>query len=106
MSSSLAIALLVVATFLPFYVLHPVRVQRLRWLTLTHSVRWHTHHHSTGSGHVYQNRFKAFPVAEDDHGIARFQKSQVGGRRFVRKGPQRLGAQVAGLALAASAAAE
>jgi putative transposase len=39
----------------------------LRWLTLTHSVRWHKHYHSTGSGHVYQNRFKAFAVAEDDH---------------------------------------
>jgi REP-associated tyrosine transposase len=39
----------------------------LRWLTLTHSVRWHKHHHSTGSGHVYQNRFKAFAVAEDEH---------------------------------------
>jgi putative transposase len=39
----------------------------LRWLTLTHSVRWHKHHQSTGSGHLYQNRFKAFPVGEDDH---------------------------------------
>src|SRR5260370_4956552 len=38
----------------------------LRWLPLTHSVRWHSHYHSTGSGHVYQNRFKAFAVAEDD----------------------------------------
>src|SRR4249920_2347787 len=33
--SSLAIALLIVATFLPFHVLHPVRTMRLRWLTLT-----------------------------------------------------------------------
>jgi putative transposase len=39
----------------------------LRWLTLTHSVRWHKHYHSTGSGHVYQNRFKAFAVGEDEH---------------------------------------
>jgi putative transposase len=39
----------------------------LRWLTLTHSVRWHRHHHSTGTGHVYQNRFKAFPIQEDEH---------------------------------------
>jgi putative transposase len=39
----------------------------LRWLTLTHSVRWHKHYHSTGSGHVYQSRFKAFAVAEDEH---------------------------------------
>ncbi len=41
--------------------------QLLRWLTLTHSVRWHKHYHSTGSGHVYQNRFKAFPIEQDEH---------------------------------------
>src|SRR5215469_11852017 len=39
-ASSLAIAILIVATFLPFYVLHPVRVARLRWLTLTLMVAW------------------------------------------------------------------
>jgi phosphatidylcholine synthase len=38
--SSLAIALLIVATFLPFHVLHPVRTMRLRWLTLTLIVLW------------------------------------------------------------------
>jgi len=38
--SSLAIAILIVATFLPFYVLHPVRVQRFRWLTLTLMAAW------------------------------------------------------------------
>lgn len=38
--SSLAIALLIVATFLPFYVLHPVRVERLRRLTLTLMAVW------------------------------------------------------------------
>lgn len=38
--SSIAIALLIVATFLPFHVLHPVRVVRLRWLTLTLMVLW------------------------------------------------------------------
>ena len=25
------------------------------------------HRHSTGSGHVYQGRFKSFPVPEDEH---------------------------------------
>ena len=33
-ASSLAVLALIVATFLPFHVLHPVRVVRLRWLTL------------------------------------------------------------------------
>ena len=37
----------------------------LRWLTLPHSVRSQAHYHRTGSGHVYQNRFKAFAVEED-----------------------------------------
>jgi putative transposase len=37
------------------------------WLTLTHTQRWHAHRHSTGSGHVYQGRFKSFPVQENDH---------------------------------------
>jgi phosphatidylcholine synthase len=38
--SSLAILALIVATFLPFHVLHPVRTVRLRWLTLTLIVLW------------------------------------------------------------------
>lgn len=38
--SSLAIAILIVATFLPFHVVHPVRVVRLRWLTLTLMAVW------------------------------------------------------------------
>ena len=37
------------------------------WLTLTHTQRWHAHRHSTGSGHVYQGRFKSFPVEDDEH---------------------------------------
>jgi putative transposase len=39
----------------------------MAWLTLTHTHRWHAHRHSAGSGHVYQGRFKSFPVQEDDH---------------------------------------
>jgi len=38
--SSLAVIVLIVATFLPFYVLHPVRVARLRWLTLSLIAFW------------------------------------------------------------------
>jgi putative transposase len=37
------------------------------WLTLTHTQRWHAHRHSTGSGHLYQGRFKSFPVQDDAH---------------------------------------
>ena len=39
----------------------------LGWLTLTHTQRWHAHRHSAGTGHLYQGRFKSFPVQEDDH---------------------------------------
>ena len=35
------------------------------WLTLTHTQRWHAHRHSEGTGHVYQGRFKSFPVPSD-----------------------------------------
>ena len=37
------------------------------WLTLTHTQRWHAHYHNSGSGHLYQGRFKSFPVQEDEH---------------------------------------
>jgi phosphatidylcholine synthase len=38
--SSLAVLVLIFATFLPFHVIHPVRVKRLRWLTLTLITLW------------------------------------------------------------------
>src|SRR5581483_6433957 len=38
--SSLAVLVLIFATFLPFHVIHPVRVKRLRWLTLTLIAVW------------------------------------------------------------------
>lgn len=37
------------------------------WLTLTHTQRWHAHYHNIGSGHLYEGRFKSFPVQDDDH---------------------------------------
>jgi len=36
----------------------------LRWLTVTHTQRWHAHHHTSGTGSLYQGRFKSFPVQE------------------------------------------
>jgi REP element-mobilizing transposase RayT len=39
----------------------------MRWLTLTHTQRWHANHHTQGTGPLYQGRFKAFPVAKDEH---------------------------------------
>jgi len=39
----------------------------MRWLTVTHAKRWHAHSHSSGSGALYQGRFKSFPIQEDGH---------------------------------------
>jgi putative transposase len=39
----------------------------VRWLTHTHTMRWHAHYHTGGTGHLYQGRYKAFPVEGDDH---------------------------------------
>jgi len=38
-----------------------------RWLTHTHTMRWQAHDHTEGSGHLYQGRFKTFPIEADDH---------------------------------------
>src|SRR5215471_9208965 len=39
----------------------------LRWLTVTHTQRWHAHHHTSGTGPLYQGRFKSFPIQTDEH---------------------------------------
>ncbi len=39
----------------------------LRWVTVTHTQRWHAHHHTSGTGPLYQGRFKSFPVESDEH---------------------------------------
>lgn len=39
----------------------------LRWITVTHTQRWHAHRQSSGMGPVYQGRFKSFPVQTDEH---------------------------------------
>ena len=42
------------------FVLWPQRDEQLttflRWLTHTHTQRWHAHYHSAGTGHLYQGR--------------------------------------------------
>jgi putative transposase len=37
----------------------------MHWVLNTHVRRYHQHYHS--SGHIWQGRFKAFPIQEDDH---------------------------------------
>ncbi len=39
----------------------------MRWLTLTHAQRWKHAHNAVGHGHLYQGRFKSFPIQQDEH---------------------------------------
>ena len=55
----------------------------LAWVTLTHTQRWHAHRKTTGQGHVYQGRFKAFPVQGDEYFLAVC--------RYVERNPLRAG---------------
>ena len=39
----------------------------MRWLGVTHVRRHYAHYHLTDGGHMYQGRFKSFPVQDDSH---------------------------------------
>ncbi len=39
----------------------------MRWLTMTHAQRWHAFRHSAGTGHLYQGRYKSFPIQDEGH---------------------------------------
>ena len=52
-------------------------------LTITHVRRWLEHRHAVGSGHVYQGRYKSFPVEADEHLFALL--------RYVERNPLRAG---------------
>jgi len=39
----------------------------MRWVTLTHTQRYHGSHGTAGMGHLYQGRYKSFPVQNDGH---------------------------------------
>lgn len=53
------------------FVVRPETDQQLsdffRWLTHTHTMRWHAHYGTQGTGHLYQGRFKTFPIEQDDY---------------------------------------
>lgn len=52
-------------------------------LTLTHTQRWHQHRHTVGEGHVYQGRFKSFPVETSEYFLTLC--------RYVERNPVRAG---------------
>lgn len=39
----------------------------MQWLSMTHAARWHAHRQTGGRGHLYQSRFKSFPIQQDHH---------------------------------------
>jgi putative transposase len=53
----------------------------MQWLLTSHVRRYHRHYH--GSGHVWQGRFKAFPIKQDEHLLAVL--------RYVERNPLRAG---------------
>ena len=65
----------------------------LRWLAHTHAMRWHVAHGTVGRGHLYQGRFKSFPVQEDGHvlTVCRYVERNALSARVVRRGGLALG---------------
>ena len=59
----------------------------MQWLTVTHVRRWHAHHHTEGTGPVYQGRFKAFPIEVADHllTVCRYVERNALRARLVRR---------------------
>ena len=39
----------------------------MRWITHTHTQRYHVQYKTIGYGHVYQGRYKSFPIEKDNH---------------------------------------
>ncbi|MCH8963776.1 MAG: transposase [Planctomycetes bacterium] len=39
----------------------------MQQLTVAHTHRWHARHGTSGTGHLYQGRFKSFPIQSDEH---------------------------------------
>jgi putative transposase len=57
----------------------------MQWLMTSHVRRYHRHY--GGSGHVWQGRFKAFPIQQDEHllGVLRYAERNALRARLVRK---------------------
>jgi len=62
----------------------------MRWITVTHTQRWHAHRESFGSGPVYQGRFKSFPVQTDEHflTVARYVERNAVRAKLVKRAEQ------------------
>ena len=58
-------------------------VEFMRWFQMVHSKRWHQFRQTEGAGALYQGRYKAFPVQDDDHFLTVC--------RYVERNPLRAG---------------
>ena len=61
--------------------------QYLRWVTATHTMRYHARYHTSGEGHVYQGRFKSFPIQDDGHffTVCRYVERNALRAKFVKR---------------------
>ena len=50
-------------------------------LTVMRTMCWHAHKQTAGTGHLYQGRFKSFPIQADGHRLT--------GMRYVERAPLR-----------------
>ena len=59
----------------------------MRWMTVTHTQRWHAFHGTSGTGPLYQGRFKSFPIQADDHfySVCRYVERNALRANLVRK---------------------
>jgi putative transposase len=57
--------------------------QFMHWLTMTHTQRWHTDRGTTGTGPLYQGRYKAIPIQSGAHFLTV--------ARYVERNPVRAG---------------
>jgi putative transposase len=57
------------------------------WVGVTHVRRHHEHHRTRGGGHLYQGRFKSFPVQDDLHflTLCRYVEANARRARLVRR---------------------
>jgi putative transposase len=70
----------------------------MRWLTVTHTQRWHGAHGTAGTGHVYQGRYKSFPVQQMRPSAAAHARGVLEGGdavlsvlRYIERNPLRAG---------------
>ena len=70
----------------------------MRWLTVTHTQRWHAAHRTAGTGHVYQGRYKSFPIQQTRPAAAQRAMGLLAGGdallsvlRYVERNPVRAG---------------